>query len=128
MPSENKNKKKPTELRQEPVTGDWVVIATERAKRPEDFIKEKRKEIKEGSNKKCFLCYPEETGQKKDVLIYQNSQGEWTLRVFPNKYPAFSRPENRRVHHLEEWPYFKMDGVGYHELVVTRDHKKILAE
>jgi len=129
---ENKNKKRAknnaSELRQDPITGDWVVIATGRAKRPEEFAKQKRTQAEEDSEKKCFFCYPEETGQKKDVLIYKNSQGEWTLRVFPNKYPAFSRLKNNRIHHKEEGPYFKMDSIGYHELIITRDHKKQLAD
>jgi UDPglucose--hexose-1-phosphate uridylyltransferase len=126
--SENKetNKNKITELRQDLVTGDWVIIATGRSKRPEEYAAQKREEVQEESGKKCFFCYPEETGQEKDVLIYRNSIGEWTLRVFPNKYPAFSR--GKRIKHLEEGPYFKMDGVGYHELIVTRDHNLQLAK
>ncbi len=124
---ENKKTENLTELRQDPVTESWVVIAINRAKRPEDFIKKQKKEVQEDLTKKCFFCYPEETGQKKDTLIYQDSQGNWTLRVFPNKYPAFVRPKNEPIHHQEEGPYFKMQAVGYHEIVVTRDHKKQLA-
>ncbi len=127
MEEENKQKdiKKQTELRQDLVTGDWVVIATGRAKRPEDFAKEKREEVKEDPSKPCFFCYPEETGQEKDVLVYTKSDGDWSLRVFPNKFPAFFR--GGRVKHIEEGPYFGMDGVGYHELVITRDHIKQIA-
>ncbi len=121
----SKLKSKLTELRQDLVTGDWVVIATSRAKRPEDFARQKRKEIEESTEHQCYFCYPEETGQEKDVLIYQDSYKEWTLRVFPNKYPAFIR--GKRVKHFEEGPYFGMDGVGYHEIVVTRDHQKQIA-
>lgn len=106
------------------VTGDWVVIATARAKRPEEFASQKRAEIVE-SNDKCLFCYPTETGQEKDVLIYATESGDWSLRVFPNKYPAFTR--GGRIRHSEEGPYFSMDGVGYHEIVVTRDHKKQIA-
>ncbi len=124
---ENKKTDSLTELRQDPVTQKWVVIATGRSQRPEDFSQLKREEVQEDPDKKCFFCYPEETGQKKDTLLYKNNQGEWTLRVFPNKYPAFDRPQNGRIQHQEEGPYFKMDGVGYHEIVVTRDHKKQLA-
>jgi UDPglucose--hexose-1-phosphate uridylyltransferase len=121
---EVKNKNKISELRQDLVTGDWVVIATGRAKKPEDFavvIREKEK-TEEG---KCFFCFPEETQQEKDVLIYQNGEGDWSLRVFPNKYPSFTR--SRVPKHFEEGPYFGMDGTGYHEIIVTRDHEKSLA-
>jgi len=122
---ENK-KQKISELRQDLVTGDWVVIATGRAKRPKEFSEHKRQKMKEDPKKPCFFCFPEETGQEKDVLIYQDSEGGWTLRVIPNKYPAFSR--GGRVKHAEEGPYFMMDGVGYHEIIVTRDHEKQIAE
>jgi len=122
---EKNNNKKNTELRQDLVTGDWVVIATGRGKRLEEFAEQEKKEIIEDSNRPCFFCYPEETGQEKDVLIYANEKGEWSLRVFPNKFPAFSR--GKKIKYFEEGPYFGMDGVGYHELVVTCDHQKQIA-
>jgi len=114
-----------SELRQDVVTGDWVIIATGRAKRPEEFAEEEKETIKEDSEKKCFFCFPEMTGQEEDVLIYQDEEGSWSLRVFHNKYPAVSR--TREVKHMEEGPYFAMDGVGYHEIIVTRDHKRQIA-
>ncbi|TSD02364.1 MAG: Galactose-1-phosphate uridylyltransferase [Parcubacteria group bacterium Athens0714_25] len=113
-----------SELRQDLVTGDWVVIATGRAKRPEDFSKNIR-QIPEDDLNKCLFCDPEKTGQEKDVLIYRQDDGEWTLRVFPNKYPAFSHscvPKS-----LSEGPYFSMTGFGYHEVLVTRDHRRHMA-
>ncbi len=114
-----------SELRQDLVTGDWVVIATSRSKRPEEFaVKEKIKE-QENSEKKCVFCHPDETDQEKSILIYENGS-DWSLRVFPNKFPAFSR-NNENVNHVDDGPYFKMDGVGHHELVVTRDHEKSIA-
>ncbi|PIU09127.1 MAG: galactose-1-phosphate uridylyltransferase [Candidatus Moranbacteria bacterium CG_4_8_14_3_um_filter_34_16] len=126
--SKEKKTKYPSELRQDLVTGDWVVIATGRSKRPEDFFAEREEieRIEKDEDKKCFFCFPEETGQEKDVLIYANSEGDWSLRVFPNKYPALLR--GKKINHWEEGPYFAMDGVGYHELVVTRDHEKSIGQ
>lgn len=125
MEGETKNKTKLTELRQDLVTGDWVVIATSRAKRPEEFAEQKRAEIVENHDKMCLFCYPTETGQEKDVLVYATKDGDWSLRVFPNKFPAFAR--GARLRHEEEGPYFLMDGVGYHEIVVTKDHSRQIA-
>lgn len=120
-----KNKTKPSELRHDLVTGDWVVIATGRAKKPEDFVLDKRASIPEDPDKICPFCHPEETGQEEDVLIYKKGDSDWSLRVFPNKFPAFER--NGTPKHFEEGPYFGMEGTGYHELIVTRDHQKQIA-
>ena len=121
-----KNKKQITELRQDLITGDWIVIATGRAKRPEDFAANKRICMEENSTKPCVFCHPQESEQEKDILMYQTSDDEWSLRVFPNKYPVFSR--GRIPKHSEEGPYFSMDGTGYHEIVVTRDHHRQIAQ
>ncbi|MFO7807084.1 MAG: DUF4921 family protein [Candidatus Moraniibacteriota bacterium] len=119
--TKNQKRNKTSQLRHDLVTGDWVVIANSRGKRPEDFKKETRVEQDEAPED-CLFCNPKKSGQEEDVLIYNTSDGDWTLRVFPNKYPAFSRPSGGRIHHQEEGPYFWMDGVGYHEVIVTRDH------
>ncbi len=115
-----------SELRQDLVTGDWVVIATGRAKRAEDFSQNKKEKLPENPDKKCFLCYPEETGQEKDKLIYNTPSGDWSLRVFPNKFPAFKTDEE--VNYFEEGPYFAMEGTGYHEVIATRDHNRQIAQ
>lgn len=111
-----------SELRQDIVTGDWVVIAMGRAKRPQEFAQFQRAIPDDVYDP---FGNPEESDQEKDLLIYRHDGGEWSLRVFPNKFPAFSR--GRVVRELSEGPYFAMTGVGYHEIVVTRDPKRSLA-
>lgn len=110
-----------SELRQDIVTGDWVVIATGRAKRPDAFVQSERTPATEEFDP---FEDPEASGQEKDVLIYRLEDGDWSLRVLPNKYPAFSR--GKPVRELSEGPYFAMNGVGYHEVVITRDAKRPL--
>ena len=122
---ETKKQEKISQLRQDLVTGDWVVIATNRAKRPEDFADQKRIQEEKNSDK-CFFCYPKETGQNEAVLIYsKGDEQDWSLQVIPNKYPAFAR--NGELKHFEEGPFFSMDGVGYHEIIITRDHNRQIA-
>ena len=113
-----------SELRQDIISGDWVVIATGRAKRPDDFANFQRIQDDKGIEN-CLFEDPVASGQEKDVLIYHRADGEWTLRVFPNKYPSFS--EGKADSSLSEGPYFAMPGVGYHEIIVTRDHYRQLA-
>ena len=112
-----------SELRQDLITGDWVVIALWRGKRPGEFVK--KREAYPALRDKCPFCFPEETGQEKDALVFRRADGDWSLRVFPNKYPAFSR--NQPLKHSEEGPYFAMSGVGHHEVIVTRDHLRQIA-
>ncbi len=111
-----------SELRQDIVTGDWVVIATGRAKRPDAFAEIPRIPAQNESDP---FENPEESGQEKDVLIYRSENDDWSLRVIPNKYPAFSRGKTAKE--LSEGPYFAMNGVGYHEVIVTRDPHRSLA-
>jgi len=120
---ESKNEKASTsELRQDIVTGDWVIIATARAKRPDDFFITPRAEATDGPD---IFEDPKASGQDDDVLIYMRPDGDWSLRVFPNKYPAVSR--SGRAKSLAEGPYFGMAGVGYHEVIVTRDARRSIA-
>ena len=113
-----------SELRQDIVSGDWVVIATGRAKRPVDFIHSQRIQDDKGIED-CLFEDPVASGQEKDVLIYHRSDGEWTLRVFPNKYPAFSYGKSKNIN---EGPYTAVTGHGFHEIVVTRDHYRHIAQ
>lgn len=128
MPLTNQNDESPiiSELRQDIVTGDWVVIAKARAQKPEAF-KAPEEESTPVNKADCPFCNPEKTGQKKDTLIYYRDDSEWSLRVFPNKFPAFSR-ESGLLRHFEEGPYFGMEGVGYHELIITREHDKTFGQ
>jgi UDPglucose--hexose-1-phosphate uridylyltransferase len=113
-----------SQLRQDLVTGDWVVIATGRAKRPDSFGDFERIKDDKGIEK-CIFEDPVASGQQPDVLIYTDNNNEWTLRVFPNLFPTVSPAPAMKP--TTEGPYFSMPGVGFHELVVTRDHFKQLA-
>jgi UDPglucose--hexose-1-phosphate uridylyltransferase len=111
-----------SELRQDIVTGAWVVVATSRAKRPDDF-KSKVPQAPSGGEKDCFFCDREK--QAPAILVYEKSPGDWSLVVIPNKYPAFdfSRTLDRRM----EGPYAVVNGVGHHEVIITRDHYNHIA-
>lgn len=111
-----------SELRQDIVTGDWVVIATGRAKRPDEFAEYERSAPDHHTDP---FENPEESGQEKDTLIYRSADGDWSLRVFPNKYPTFV--SGRIAKRLSEGPYTAMSATGYHEVVVTRDASRSLA-
>lgn len=114
-----------SELRQDLVSGDWVVVATGRAKRPDVFAsKEKRfHQLKT----KCPFENPEESNKVKALIKY-NFPGDhtWFVQVIPNKFPAFGK--GICMYETRNGPYSWMDGVGFHEVIITRDHKKSLAD
>ncbi|HLM84509.1 MAG TPA: galactose-1-phosphate uridylyltransferase, partial [Candidatus Bathyarchaeia archaeon] len=60
-------KNKISQLRQDLVTGDWVVIALGRGKRPGEFVKKRQPYAPLASQ--CPFCFPEETGQEQDTLV-----------------------------------------------------------
>jgi len=116
-----------SELRQNPVSKDWVAIASRRAKRPEELIikNQKRKII---SKKNCPFENPQKSGNKPPVLTkYLPNQKNWFLQIFENKYPAF-QPIFESIKEKKVGPYIVMNGYGYHELLVLRDHYKSLAD
>jgi UDPglucose--hexose-1-phosphate uridylyltransferase len=116
------------EFRKDPVTGRWVIIATERAKRPNDFVRE-AVEMKGGSN--CPFCPGNETKTPPEVLAYRsngsapNSPG-WRLRVVPNKFPVLGI--EGELNRQGEGLFDKMNGIGAHEVIIeTPTHEKTLA-
>ncbi|MBU0673790.1 MAG: galactose-1-phosphate uridylyltransferase [Proteobacteria bacterium] len=110
------------ELRKDPVLGRWIIISTERGKRPTDFIVEDF-ESKGGF---CPLCPGNETTTPPEVLSYgrpgdtPNRPG-WSLRVVPNKYPALVIEGD--LDKEGEGLYDKMNGIGAHEVIIeSPDH------
>ena len=114
------------ELRKDPITGRWVIISTERARRPDDFNRHHFR--RKGGF--CPFCPGNEAKTPPEVLAYRptadgsepeaNTPG-WTLRVVPNKYPALGIEGN--LDRRGEGIYDRMNGVGAHEVIIdTPEH------
>jgi len=124
-----------SELRQDPVTGRWVVIATERAKRPESFSQRHEKLVR--TKAICPFCYGSEDMTPPEVLAFRPESGKpntsgWKVRVVPNKFPAFTMGNKSEVSMLGMQEnlgiYLRMQGLGVHEVIVNSpDHFKSLA-
>ena len=117
------------ELRKDPVTGRWVIVASDRSMRPADFIRE---HVVPAGGRFCPLCPGHEEKTPPEVLAYRpggglpNTNG-WSLRVIPNKFPVL-RVEGD-LNRLGEGIYDKMNGVGAHEVVIeTPDHMLTLGD
>jgi len=107
------------ELRKDPVVERWVIIATERARRPMDFAPEAVASLgREG----CPFCPGREDRTPPEVFRSGGSEdGPWTVRVVPNKFPALHL--DGEVQSAGEGIYDRIDGIGAHEVVIeTPDH------
>lgn len=111
--------KRHSELRQDLVSGDWIVMSPGRSLRPHDFIK-KAKKREPSPIKTCPFENPQASGHGEPILIYKRDGG-WELQIVPNKYPAVSH-DGIVAMLAKHGPYSVVPGVGHHDLLITRDH------
>ncbi len=111
-----------SELRQNRITGDWVIIASERASRPEDFHRDVGKQAPPAFNPACPFCPGNEKMTPGEQLADRpedtesNSEG-WNVRVVPNKYPALDHTVE--ADWFEESNFFNgIKGFGVHDVVI----------
>jgi UDPglucose--hexose-1-phosphate uridylyltransferase len=118
------------ELRKDYLLNRWVVIATERSRRPIDFAKQTSPKAAESSV--CPLCVGNEHITPPAVLLYLKQNGtikkdkdhngqrprNWLIRAVPNLYPAFTPLEDSadqvQIFNSESFGY----AVGHHEVLV----------
>ncbi len=112
------------ELRQDAITEEWVVIATERAKRPDDFLKD-REALRDLPKYKedCPFCNATKFPQEPDVLRLPDDPHNWKLHIFANKYPAFRPKDEFRTWNVG--PHRAIEAVGYHEILATKNHHEV---
>ncbi len=112
------------ELRRDPLSGRWVVVAPKRATRPQAFA---RSQIREDTAEACPFCPGREGLTPPELLSFPSSRDDptapgWEVRVFANRYPAFlpdREPRLRRV-----GTHWKTPAFGFHEVVVHGpDHR-----
>jgi UDPglucose--hexose-1-phosphate uridylyltransferase len=105
------------ELRKDPIVGRWVIIATDRAKRP---VAPKHEALPPGTGD-CPFCEGHETETPLEIVAYRdrntgrNERG-WRVRVVPNKFPALQIEGD--LQKRGEGIYDRMNGIGAHEVIV----------
>jgi UDPglucose--hexose-1-phosphate uridylyltransferase len=115
------------ELRRDPIVGRWVIIATERAKRPTD-VPRNTEGLPPGL---CPFCPGHEDMTPREVYVAgrppsgaPNGPG-WKVRVVPNRYPALMI--EGELEREANGIYDRMNGIGAHEVIIeTPDHAKDL--
>ncbi|HVA94670.1 MAG TPA: galactose-1-phosphate uridylyltransferase [Candidatus Dormibacteraeota bacterium] len=116
------------ELRKDPIIGRWVIISTDRAKRPSDFLRESV--VIKGIGV-CPFDHGNESKTPPELLQYgRNGSGPntpgWQVRVVPNKFPALGIEGDLDREGIGLFD--RMNGIGAHEVIVeTPDHGATLA-
>ena len=113
-----------TQLRKDIVSGDWIIIASGRAKRPHE----------EGNNLPLRVIAPENECPFEDVEksgneaphAYYPHKRNWRIQVIKNKYPVVSHMSTCPTGSYEG-PYETLRAEGHHELIITKDHRKNFA-
>jgi len=108
------------ELRKDPILGRWIIISTERKKRPQDFVSNIPTISQYEFRHDCPFCPGNESMTPPEVLAYRED-GErdsvgWRVRVVPNKYPALDtngEPDKKGM-----GIYDIINGIGAHEVVI----------
>lgn len=114
------------QLRLNPLNGRWVTVATGRSSRPTDLVG-----VHEAgaptSSEPCPFCPGNEEATPPALVTY-GDDGQWRLRVVPNRYPAFEGTEAMEVEHLG--PVFaQAPASGLHEvLILSPDHDRSWAD
>jgi UDPglucose--hexose-1-phosphate uridylyltransferase len=109
------------ELRKDPIVGRWVIISTDRARRPLPI----RIEMASDNDGPCPFCEGSERETPHEILSYRehtsvpNDRG-WRVRVVPNKFPALQIEGD--LQKRGEGIYDKMNGIGAHEVIIECPH------
>ena len=107
--------------------GRWVIISTERARRPSDFGSDPVR----AKGGRCVFCPGNEGQTPPEIFALRPpgtpaNTGGWSLRVVSNKFPAL-RIEGE-LEPQGEGLYDRMNGIGAHEVIIeTPEHTATLA-
>lgn len=97
------------------MTKEWVIIAPERAKRPDQFRSKEEKKAVAEHDPNCPFCFGNEA-QTPPAVYEVKSDGKWLHRVVPNKFAAVS--DEHSCVRRQAGKYLTADGFGIAEVVI----------
>ena len=108
-----------SELRHDPLSKRWVIIANERSRRPEDFADAAERAARRAASARSVPeARTRRRGRSRAIRPgggAANGPG-WEVRVIPNKYPALSIEGT--LDRQGVGLYDRMRGVGAHEVII----------
>ena len=117
------------ELRKDPIVNRWIVLASERSRRPSDFAEPPPRV---DPDQPCPFCPGNERHTPPEILAVRepatapNGPG-WSTRVIPNKFPALQVEGG--LDRRGEGLYDRMNGIGAHEVIIeTPQHDRELSQ
>lgn len=106
-----------SQFRQNKITGEWVIFAPSRRKRPMDFVREEIRDDLVGYDPACPFCPGNENFL--DRVVYEvrdNEAGIWSSRAVYNKFPALTKEgQDCRA---QSGIYLNSNGYGSHLVIV----------
>ncbi len=110
------------EIRKDYVLDRYVILSTERAKRPSDFLEKENKEIElKEYDEKCPFCFGNEHLTTKEIGRIEKD-GKWIMRWVENKFPAVKESKSYKIRTDNEYFTFSY-AHGYHEVIIeTNKH------
>ena len=107
------------EFRKDPIVNRWVIIAPERARRPQNG----RTDRVMAPAAPCAFCAGNEAMTPPEVVAYpfsapENSLSRWSIRVIPNKYPALIDASTDIIEGDDDGLYQRHTPLGLHEVIV----------
>ncbi|MEW5907818.1 MAG: DUF4921 family protein [Patescibacteria group bacterium] len=123
-----KNKNFIEEIRKDLVSREWILVSSirGRGKKP-NFLSKKKKVPKKDTKKNCPFEDPQKSGNPKPIIWFAKKEAksfnDWFIQVIPNKYPMLLKSDIcPTISHYG--PYEKIEAVGFHEVIIMRDHNK----
>ncbi|OGC11141.1 galactose-1-phosphate uridylyltransferase [candidate division WOR-1 bacterium RIFOXYA12_FULL_52_29] len=119
------------ELRKDPISDRWVVVSTERGRRPSDFGSSPTVEGA-GESKFCPFDEGNEGKTPKEIIAWRKPNTApdtpgWDVRVTPNKFPALVI--EGEVNRTGMGIFDMMSGIGAHEVIIeTPNHNLNIAD
>ena len=109
-----------SQMRLNPLNGRWVTIVPNRAERPSDFAPRDEFDGLE-LDRPCPFC-PGNEEETPPAIETIEDDGTWSMRVIPNRFPAFEGDEPFAVHNLGP-VHVQAEASGTHEVfVISPDH------